>query len=71
MMMQVVSTALPDLDPIPECCPNGPEWVWWFVHAIPATPTRKLDFLKCTSLRDRLSMLRELLDSPLPTITPT
>jgi hypothetical protein len=64
MMMQIVTTPLPDIDPVPECCPNGPEWVWWFVHTLPTTPTNKLNFLKCTSLRERLVMLRELL--PLP-----
>lgn len=64
-MMQVVTTPLPDVDPVPECCPNGPEWVWWFVHALPTTPTKKLDFLKCTSLRERLLLLKELLTHPI------
>ena len=63
-IMQTACSPLPSIDPVPECCPNGPTWVWWFVHALPTTPQKKLDFLKCVSLRERLLMLKEVLPVP-------
>ena len=64
LFMQAACSPLPGLEPIPECCPNGPVWVWWYVHVLPTTVQRKLEFLECTSLRQRLLMLKESL--PLP-----
>ena len=43
---------------------NGPDWLWWFVSAIPVTETKKMEFIKCTSIHRRLKMLQSIL--PLP-----
>ena len=43
---------------------DGPLWVWWFVNAMPVTLRSKLEFLQCTSLRERLRLLKQIL--PLP-----
>ena len=64
LLMQTVCCPLPGVEPHPECCPNGPMWLWWFVNALPTTTQRKINFLKCTSLRHRLVMLKQSL--PLP-----
>jgi hypothetical protein len=65
MIAQMLCSPLPPIEEAPENCPDGPIWVWWYVHALPTTPTRKIEFLKCTSLQTRLRMLRESL--PVPT----
>lgn len=65
MIMQTLCSPLPPIEPTPENCPNGPMWVWWYVHALPTTPTRKIEFLKCTSLQIRLQLLKESLPVPM------
>jgi hypothetical protein len=44
-------------------------WVWWYVNALPTSLQRKTEFLKLTSLRERLLMLRESLHLPILTAT--
>ena len=65
LITQNVCSPPPPIEPTPENCPNGPSWLWWFVSAVPTTTERKMEFLRSTSLRERLVMLRDIL--PLPT----
>ena len=71
LMTQTVCCPLPGLDPHPECCPFGPMWVWWYVNALPTSPECKIDFLKLTSLRERLLMLKNSLHLPMSVCTST
>ena len=64
-VVQQVCSPTPPIEPHPESCPDGPTWIWWYVNAVPTSQARKLDFLRCTSLHDRLLMLRDAL--PVPT----
>ena len=64
LIMQNVCSPPPPIEATPEKCPNGPFWLWWFVSAVPTTTERKMEFLRSTSLRERLVMLKDIL--PLP-----
>ncbi|CAI8051107.1 LON peptidase N-terminal domain and RING finger protein 3 [Geodia barretti] len=69
LLTQTVCCPLPGIDPHPENCPSGPMWVWWYVNALPTNPQRKIAFLKLTSLRERLLMLKDSLHLPIPTVS--
>ncbi|XP_003390543.2 PREDICTED: LON peptidase N-terminal domain and RING finger protein 3-like [Amphimedon queenslandica] len=63
MILQAMTTCVPNIND-PPTSHDGPLWVWWFVNAMPVTVRSKLEFLQCTSLRERLRLLKEIL--PLP-----
>ena len=69
LIMQNSCSPPPPIEPVPENCPDGPAWVWWFLSCVPISSQRKMRFLCCTSLRERLIMLRESLPVPEPNIT--
>ncbi|KAL5460339.1 hypothetical protein EMCRGX_G033784 [Ephydatia muelleri] len=63
-MIQDVCSPLPECEPHPQDCPNGPTWVWWYISTIPMSLPRRIDLFSSTSLTDRLLKLRETM--PLP-----
>ena len=67
MIIQNACIPPPAVDPTPESCSNGPQWIWWFANIVPASHQTKLTFLSSTCLRERLILLKEIL--PLPMIT--
>ncbi len=61
LMMHKACSPLPPIETIPEVCPNGPMWTWWYIHTAPISEQQKLDMYTCTSLKQRLLNLKDAL----------